>query len=203
MSVTINITDNATPEVQKLIGGLSGEPLHGEIGLVVVPVFRQHFTRLASTNRNKLGARGGFWNRMLSSTTVVATPDAATIRMPREIALRYFGGTVTPKGGSKYLTIPARTEAYGKKASEFKDLRFVKFASGAAALVQRDAPGPSFGKGKSKQGESVGGGVFYWLVTSATIRADKDVLPTDEEILKAAIIGIDSYTRALARRASA
>jgi hypothetical protein len=202
MSTAINIQGNAIQSLKRLSKVLKDDAQRNRaVAEAAVPVFQKHFRGMSSSNKNRLGARGGFWNRMLSSTVPVGTSEAAVVRMPREIALRYFGGTVTPKGGAKYLTIPARTEAYGKSARDFNDLRFVPFKSGAKALVQRAQTRVSYrkdrktGKTKAVRGRERGGLVFYWLVPSATIRGDKAVLPSDDQVITGVRRGIDGYLR--------
>lgn len=209
MSVTIEILDEAIPAVQRLGAALnSGERLNRAVSEAALPVFQGHFRGLASSNKNRFGTRGGFWNRMLSGTKAAATAEEAIVRMPREMALRYYGGTVTPKGGAKNLTIPARTEAYNKSARDFNDLRFVQFRSGAKALVQRDQTKISYRKNKRTgetklvRGKEQGGMVFYWLVPSATIRGNKDVLPSEDQIIAGALKGLDAYLALVTRRSA-
>ena len=207
VSYSISIVDNATPTMMRLAAALNaGESMNRAIAEAALPVFQNHFRGLAGSNKNRFGARGGYWNRMLSGTKAVGTNQAAIIRMPREMALRYFGGTVTPKGGAKNLSIPARTEAYGKSARDFNDLRFVQFGRGGAkALVQRDQTSFTRTKSGKRKGQisgqrEIGGMVFYWLVPKATIRGDRSVLPDEQEIIKGARRGLESYLAFVARR---
>ncbi len=197
MSLQVDITDRATPLLQELGGRLQDRRrMHKAIATAALPVVERKFVENSSTNRNRFGTRGGFWNRMLSGTYATGDDSSAIIRMPREVALRYFGGTVTPKA-SKNLAIPARAEAYGKSPRDFSDLRFVMFRSGAKALVQADQSKIGYRKGKRGQttvrGPERGGLVFYWLVTEATITGDRDLLPTPEELADAAIESLRNY----------
>lgn len=79
---------------------------------------------------------------------------------------RYFKNLhISPVKG-KYLTIPLHRSAYGKKASEFNDLFFVKKKNGKAFLAKRNFPkGITF---------------MYMLATSVHQNQDKRLLPSDE-----------------------
>jgi len=116
------------------------------------------------------------------------------------LAQRYFGGDIE---GDPLLTIPARMEAYGHRASDFDNLRLIMFPSGAGALVERDATVLKGGKrgagnlagsldGKSK-GDSLGGLVFFWLVRHVHQEPDETVLPTDEQMLEPIAARLQSY----------
>lgn len=203
MSLTIQITqqDGAGPFVAELSEDIQpSTELHRYIADEAHYEVQQRFLALAETNRGVLG-HSGFWNRMLSGTSALADETAAMVRMPREVAQRYFGGTITPQGGKTYLTIPARSEAYGKSARQFNDLRFVPFRSGAAALVQRDQTELTFfksgkRKGQIKDAKETGGAVFFWLVKSVTQRGNSEVLPDDETFAGAIVRGIESFLEA-------
>lgn len=204
--VSISIVDDTTPFVQRLALALNGgDRLNRAMVNAALPVFQRHFRALAATNRNPYGVRSGFWNRMLSGTKAIANESEAVIRMPREMALRYFGGTVTPKK-SKFLAIPARAEAYNKSPRDFSDLRFAILPVGGPVLIQNEQTRVKFRKGKGGiktiQGETTGGGVYYWLRRSATIRGDSGVLPTEQEIMTAVRTGLTSYLAFQSRKKS-
>lgn len=208
MSLTIVIADAVTPLVEgaqelmtqpRLINRAAAE---GALRSV-----RGALVERAGSEHNPFGARGGFWNRMLAGTVAGADDAAGFVRMPREVALRVHGGTVTPQQ-KKFLAIPARAEAYGKSPREFNDLRFVptKGKGGGGILVQNEQTRISYGR-KRKDGsaarktEQAGGGVFFFLVTSATIRGDRSILPSDEELMGAAVRGIRTLVSARLARA--
>jgi hypothetical protein len=106
-----------------------------------------------------------------------------------EIAIRIPGigrafedKTITPVR-SKYLTLPAAAESYGKRAREFNDLRLAVFKGGALlALVRREA-------GETR--------VLYWLKTSVLQRQDRTLLPSDAAYMGAAEEGTKDFIRAL------
>jgi len=83
---------------------------------------------------------------------------------------------------AKYLTIPATAAAFGRRAREIAGLFLVKFKSGVKALAKRD------GKGLK---------VFYWLKESVTLPQDRELLPSDEQLLNAAEKGARDYIKKL------
>lgn len=174
--------------------------MHREISAEAVVIVKQRFAEKGNEPNQHNWPSTGFWQRMIGGTIPLADEESAGVRMPREVAQRFFGGTITPVD-NEYLAIPAREEAYGMSPLQFNDLRFVPFASGSAALVQRNQQTVgTFKSGKKKgernpktTGEKIGGGVFYWLVKSVTQRPDETVLPTEEEFTAAARRGINTY----------
>lgn len=66
---------------------------------------------------------------------------------------------------SKYLTIPLHKAAYGKRATEFKDLFFVKKKNGNKFLAQKNGTGITF---------------MYLLKNSVHQKRDNKLLPSDE-----------------------
>jgi len=210
MSTTIDLRDEITPWLDGQLASFSDTAaLNRAAAEGALPVFQQHFRGLSASNVNPFGARGGFWGRMLAGTRADATAQAGFIHMPREVALRYFGGTVFPKT-KKLLAIPARTEAYGKSPRQFDSLQFVRFRSGAMALVQKADTHVALQRGKNKgrvrlakEGESAthgAGAVMYWLKPSVTVRGDQGVLPTVDEIRRGAIGGLATYANVTQRR---
>jgi hypothetical protein len=186
MNIVIETKDLAGPELKALLRKL-GNPkrINGAVAKRVQRLVVSRMRLNAATNKNPYGVRGSFWNRMISSTVAVATEEAATVRMPGEMRLRVKGGTVKPKT-TKYLTIPATKEAYGKSARDFDDLRFAPlFGRGkGGALIQRDQTKLRKKKdGSYAPGKTVGGKVFYWLKTEATIKGDRTLLPRDSDVV--------------------
>lgn len=174
---------------------------------VKVPI-QENFRRLAGSNKNRFGAPSSFWGRMNAGTVSGANATQGWVRMPREVAARYFGTTIRPTGGRKYLSVPARTEAYGKSPREFKDLHPIPFASGSMALVQntqtqlvRFKSGKRKGQLRPDRSTTVGGGVFFWLVPAVTIRPNPGVLPSETELRAGGRRGLTNYLNVLRSRA--
>lgn len=188
MNLTIEKNDQATPFLNRARAVMKNQrPINQAMASGAIVLVQDKFRGLASTNRNPYGARGGFWNRMLSGTKAMADAQFAILRMPREVALRFHGGTVRPKT-TKFLAIPARKEAYGKSPRDFNDLRFAVLPVGGPVLIQAAQTQITFNKARRvrRGGKEIGGGVFFWLRRSVTVRGDAGVLPTKQELLDAA-----------------
>ena len=203
MSLVVQTSNRVTPALKSLGGALAQRRgLHKAIADEAKVLVQGHFSKLVSSRRNPYGKRARFWPRMFRATRSVATAEEGQVAMPREMAQRYFGGTLTPKGGRTYLTIPARQEAYGKRAREFNFLE-VLFGAGRkpVALVDRERQEVRKGKdGKYKQGKKHAGGlVYYWLVKSVTQAEDKSVLPTEGEFHGAIARGAERFLKRFAK----
>jgi hypothetical protein len=175
-----------------------------------LPVVQRNFVRLAGTNRNRFGARGGFWNRMLGGTRATADETSGSVQMPPEVALRFFGGRVTPKT-KKYMPIPLRKEAYGKSPKEFANIKFARIGGKLFAFTTdlRDTGTPnettgarSFRKYRARTTGRRRITLLFLLTKSATIKPDKSVLPTDEVLGKAAANGVEAALRGARARAT-
>jgi phage gpG-like protein len=154
----ITFTDNATPAIQRLAVSLAPLRAHGAIGAAVATLARK--TLIAANGRpNKLGgARTGYYLAAARRTSHTATAQAAVIHVGGNtpgIALHYYGGVVRPKT-KRFLTIPARPEAHGKRWREFSR------ADHAAARKQ--------------------GRPLFFFSKKAVIHSDQSILPSDSAI---------------------
>jgi hypothetical protein len=201
LSILIATRNSATPFIETIGTKLRpGASLHRYIADEAMAEVQERFVSLAGSNRGTLG-HSGFWNRMLSGTTALADESAAIVRMPREVAQRFFGGTIRPSGGKNWLTLPMRSEAYNVSARTLNDLRFVPLGGDRALLVQREQTqfkrvtrGKKKGEINPKSRTHIAGGLaFYLLVKSVTQQGNRDVLPTDAVFAAAAKRGIQSY----------
>ncbi len=172
-------------------------------GRGLVNVLREHFSRLDRERPNQLGGkRTHFWRQVAHSVQQPRTAGDKVIVSINHVgaAQRLFGGSIVPVN-AKYLTIPARAEAHGKRAREFPDLEILWGKRGRpVALVQRQQTSVNYGrdknKGVPKSGGERGGGVFFWLVQEVTQRADPTVLPTDDELGNAAVAAMREFVDA-------
>lgn len=158
-----------------------------------VSLFRDHFFKLNAERPNKLrGKRTNFYADAARGTSGTVLPDGALVSVNQVgIRQRWKGGTIRPGPGKQWITIPARTEAYGRRAGAFNDLRFVLFrknGNALAALVRNDST-----KLKRKRdrktgvvslvsGGEQGGEILYWLKKSVTQRPDPSVVPLPDVI---------------------
>lgn len=173
--------------IAKLAAGLQqSRRFNAKVGARALPIFEENMVRLSGSNRNKFGARGGFWNRMLSGTKLVVTNSVAVIRMPKEVRLRHKGGTVRPRT-SRYLAIAQAAEAYGKSPRQFDDIVFIRMADRLLAIRYA-----AYGrKGEMRKF----GTILFVLVRSATIKPRADVLPSDAAVSAATLAGAKEFSR--------
>ncbi len=208
MTVEIDIQDHATAAVERLGGALSADRLGPMIGAAEVLLFQNHFRSLPDNRQGWPST--GFWGRAARATSWNLTGDGVVVSVNQQgVRQRYFGGVIEPVN-AKFLTIPARAEAYGKRASEFNDLVPVFHRVGGQAVPWAlvEAPQTTFSLGKRRKDGSrkvsdqteIGGLVYFWLVKSVNQQADPDVLPSDAEVTETAVKAIEAaVVRALAR----
>jgi len=141
----------------------------------------------ASRPPNKQGwPSQGFWAKV-SGATLRGPVDESSARIDiaePAINQKIFGGTITPKGGRKYLALPAIAEAYGKSPLVFDFLEplFSRRQGRVIALIE-----------KEQQGKGWGGRVWYWLVKSVTQRADPQALPPEKAFAAALLDEAKQY----------
>lgn len=192
MAATVDIRDEVTPILQALAPALRRQ-IAPAIGAAVVTLFQDNFDKLPD-NRNNWPSTG-FWAQAARSTNFSVLVDAVNINVDQQgVRQRLQGGVINAKPG-KWLTIPARAEAYGKRAGEFSNLHavFFKTAHGFfAALAENNSQDVSFGKTKKdgtrtvKQGAERGGAVMFWLKKSVQQDANPAVIPSEAEIVAVA-----------------
>jgi hypothetical protein len=196
ISSLVKISDAATPALQELEQVMTHQNIAANIGEAETILFQNHFAQLGP---NKNGwPTTAFWPRAARAVNWQAFPQSLVISVNQiGVRQRYLGGEIHPTAGHKYLTIPARAEAYGKLAGEFSNLK-VAFSRGHAfALVEADATKVSFGRKrkdgtrKVTQGDTIGGGVMFWLVKSVYQNPDPTVLPSDEQIQATAVATVN------------
>jgi len=174
LTQTIDVNEElakAPAEMEKRIAALQGARLHKQIARGVAQnVFIPHFVQLDSERANELGGqRSHFYGNTAKSVSSGGDAEGATVTMSQlGLRQRLEGGEIKPRQG-KYLTIPARSEAYGKRAREFDDLEFVKLSGGRGMLVRKAT-------GAVSERADVGV-IYYWLVPSVLQTADPSVLP--------------------------
>jgi len=177
------------------------------IGARLKKELQDHFWKLHA-DRHKGLSKTGFYEEAARSVDVEYPGDDIEVTTDRRgILLRYFGSGGLPGGvvrpvRAKYLTIPAIAEAYGKPARSFSGLVFVKFKSGAAALMEAAPKGARVAKTgkKVKNSFKLAGTqgafsrrVFYWLVKETRHLPDESVLPTQTALEDAVIEEAEKY----------
>lgn len=205
-TLQVSVQDFSAPDRAALVKILQDRKALGKAAAQgALPEFQGRMREMSASNRNPYGARSTFWNRMLAGTKADGDESGGYVRMPREVALRRYGGRVRPKK-AKYLAIAARAEAYGKSPRQFADLRFIVGEHGAM-LIQNEQTVLVRRKGGKRKGEvketkEVGGGVMFWLVRSATINPNEDVFPKAGAVRGAALRGVKTLVNVRTKRAA-
>lgn len=139
-----------------------------------------------STHFYRAVAQNGIDYQVVSDESFMVSIDHPD--KPGSMRQRYHGGDI--RAGDKLLTIPARAEFYGHSATEFTNLRFVQFASGAKALVigAGGVGRVDFATGTERSVRGAGARsqamVAYWLRDSVHQDEDESVVPTEQEYME-------------------
>lgn len=173
VDLTVTVNDQATPflaEVQRALTDLT--EVNQAMAASVEDGTAEHVRKAASTRHetaSKLGARPtGYLTRRADLTEGRATAQGVTVSVTGAIFRRAFG-PVTVKGRErKFLTIPWRAEAYGRRAGEFGDKAF---------FVYRSKRGQAFLAKRSESGRIE---LYYLLKRSVVLPQDRGLLPSEE-----------------------
>lgn len=188
MKLTIKLKSGATDALlpaDKVLAQAAGERVRDCV--------RRHLTdRSMHTAPNRYGLpHTGYWHKAANTAKIDAVSGSvATISIGAEddnpnkpgqgVALHYYGGVVYPKDGRKALAIPVSPEVAGKNPREVAKL------TDGIALVWPKNSGHGFLKDENTNE------LLWLLVRSATVKADRSVLPEDGKMLNAAMDGIYS-----------
>jgi hypothetical protein len=212
ITVNTSVHGNAPYVVKAISRALEPKSLNPPIGRAVVNVFKRHLFGLDRSRANVLGGeRTHFYADAARGTHFDVLPDGVLVSVSQVgFRQRVLGGTITPKK-AKFLTIPARAESYGKRASEFNDLEIVFGRGGQpVALARRRqtslrvtgaATAAVLGVSRVARGEETGGEILFWLRKSVTQRPDPSAAPQPIDIYAAAFIAADQHIENAVKRA--
>lgn len=210
--MSASITIKGKDGVAKLLAEATGEGWKKRVGVEVREYLKAHFRKLDGAKPHKpywngSGQRTHHYAAAARQTSYAITPDAIVVTTDKEgIASRQRDTSIAPKK-KKWLTIPAIAQAHGKTASDFGNLRFVKFSETLAALVEK-----SSGATKGQSDKSVVGKkarlalvkasgyrnlVYFWLKKNTMVPADPEVVPTFSEIEAVAEQAVKNYFAAV------
>jgi hypothetical protein len=207
----IDVQDLATPGLQRVRGGLAPAQLNPVVGRAAANATKEHFIALNRERPNALGGtRTNYYLGAARGTSYRVVEDGVIISIAQVgIAQRYYGGTIRRRL-AKFLTIPARAEAHGKRASEFPDLIVLwrrrgglrePYALARAVSTQigfrRSADGSRTISNRGVQG----GEIIFWLKREVTQSPDPSVAPAPDKIYGAVISNVTAHVERLAARA--
>lgn len=179
MTIEITIeTNQSTPALAALVASLEDPTgLHVAMAARGERLMRDYLRAIAPgrhATANRLGARPtGILEKAAESPEGRGSVDGATVTIrPGEVLSRTFGEvTIRPTGGKRYLTIPVAAEAYGRRAREFDDLKFIRIGPQQIPVLAR----------RMANGNMV---VYYALAREVKQKQDRTLLPSDDAILE-------------------
>ena len=200
-SYGVSIQDTASDTLQRLITAVKGREYTTPVGEAGKGVLMTHFAAKNADPKSHRTAMGfgaaptDLYAEFAQSTSWQPSFAGVTLSVDHVAARqRLEGGTIKPVN-STYLTIPARSESYGKRAREFGETLMVLFGrNGPYALAAKAdhmrtlRRGPRAGQLVPVRGEEKGtagaGGVYFFLVSESTQPPDPTVLPDNEKLFK-------------------
>ena len=174
----IKVTSNISETTVRLgawiakVGGAGRKLLFSVASNAVAILVRSHLRRLGSwkhESADRLHAQPtGFLKKAARGTVFNSSENGGDVIIPAPLGRAFHDVEIRPKNAAA-LTIPASTEAYGKRAS-------VLAAHGWKIFRPK---GERFLMG-AKKGEDPK--ILYWLTASVKQKQDRSLLPSDDEM---------------------
>lgn len=174
--------------IERLAAKLSdAQKLNSAVGRGFERTLRRHFRELDKRPNRRGWRKSHFWEKIAADTVFAGADDnRAVVSIGSDsgpkFAAKVFGARIRPKGGKKFLAIPAIEARYGVSPSSLdkSELQFRRTRRGGLLGVIR-ADGTMQ--------------VHYWLVRKADTPRDPDALPKKEAVLADAKKEISKYLR--------
>ena len=206
---TIDITDRVTPTLERAAVTLRSGEIEGAMEGALRLRVLNHLVNYSATHPNKMGGKRTQWIALAGeSAHSESRPGTIEVSVsdPTGAFEHFLTGGQVPAGGpgEKLLTIPATPEAYGKRASEFHNLRF-SFIHGpntVGALVGPGVSSTGIELGRKHKGQrkfkATSSGVdynkvFFWLARSVNQVGHPDLLPTSDQLIDTALEAAEEY----------
>lgn len=171
--------------LQKKLSDAKG--LNTAVGKAFEKTLRTHFRSLDRRPNKRGWKKSHFWQKIASDTVFAGADDNRAVvaignSSGSKLAAKVFGARIRPKGGKKFLAIPAIEARYGVSPSSLdkNELQFRRTRKGGL-LGQIRADGTMQ--------------VHYWLVRKADTPRDPDALPKKEAVLDGAKKSISLYLK--------
>ena len=174
--------------IERLAAKLSdAQKLNAAVGRGFERTLRRHFRELDKRPNRRGWRKSHFWEKIAADTVFAGADDnRAVVSIGSDsgpkFAAKVFGARIRPKGGKKFLAIPAIEARYGVSPSSLdkSELQFRRTRRGGLLGVIR-ADGTMQ--------------VHYWLVRKADTPRDPQALPKKETVLSAAKKTISLYIK--------
>jgi hypothetical protein len=195
LGISIDLRDTLSPTLARLRRGIEPKQLAPTIGEAGVRGYKRHFARLNRERPNRLGGkRTNYYAAAARGTNFQVVSDGVVIGIDQPgIRLRYFGGTIRPKPGKTYLTIPVHPAAHGKTAREF-DLEVI-FGKGGRPIALATKGRAAKGNGRARLGE-----IYFLLLREVTVKEDPSVLLRPDELAGQILPEAQAYLERLIER---
>lgn len=161
--------------------------LNTAVGMGFVRTLRRHFRELDKRPNRRGWKKSHFWEKIAADTVFAgADENRATVAVQNasgpKFAAKVFGARIRPKGGKKFLAIPAIEARYGVSPSSLdkNELQFRRTRRGGLLGVIRS-------DGTMQ--------VHYWLVRKADTPRDPNAMPKTEAVLADAKKAISNYLK--------
>ena len=171
--------------LQKRLSDAKG--LNTAVGKAFEKTLRTHFRSLDRRPNKRGWKKSHFWQKIASDTVFAGADESKAVvaignSSGSKLAAKVFGARIRPKGGKKFLAIPAIEARYGVSPSsrDKNELQFRRTRRGGLLGVIR-ADGTMQ--------------VHYWLVRKADTPRDPDALPKKEAVLDGAKKSISLYLK--------
>lgn len=171
--------------LQKRLSDAKG--LNTAVGKAFEKTLRTHFRSLDRRPNKRGWKKSHFWQKIASDTVFAGADESKAVvaignSSGSKFAAKVFGARIRPKGGKKFLAIPAIEARYGVSPSSLdkNELQFRRTRKGGL-LGQIRADGTMQ--------------VHYWLVRKADTPRDPDALPKKEAVLDGAKKSISLYLK--------
>lgn len=192
----IKVQDYATPAIAAKLAVLQPREWMPHALESVKVLWRN---QLAALPDNKHGwPSTGFWERGARSITAAMTsPTAGAVTADHQgLRQRWLGGPIKPVNAGA-LTIPIASESYGKRASEFANLKLVVLKKGAFLAqslfqkVGRTKAGKLSRRGKQRVFERQQLKFLFKLSKGVDQEGNPLVVPTEDEVAEVVLATID------------
>jgi hypothetical protein len=188
LKVTTNV-EQVSLRLGKLaakVGPAGRRQLYSAAANAVAILVRGHLARLGGwkhTTAARLGAQPtGILGKAATRTTWRATGESGEVDIPTPAVRRAFHDVEIRPGSWEFLTIPASSISYGRRAAELAGLGWKIYRPGKARVLM----------GKLGDDEPK---LLYYLVTSVHQRQDRSLLPSDEAIRQSAAGAMLAFIR--------
>lgn len=174
--------------IERLAAKLSdAQKLNAAVGRGFERTLRRHFRELDKRPNRRGWRKSHFWEKIAADTVFAGADESKAVvaignSSGSKLAAKVFGARIRPKGGKKFLAIPAIEARYGVSPSSLdkSELQFRRTRRGGLLGVIR-ADGTMQ--------------VHYWLVRKADTPRDPDALPKKEAVLADAKKEISKYLK--------